>query len=131
MSSQHISLEDHSKLLSTFKSYYRQHFNLQAFRQHKLEHFQCLTTHCYPATKEMWIREAPFNLQRASLCARDCGKNVEQIESVQQQAQVKLIKEYGERCQKESSAKQRESCLQEVMREQVEWINKTMSSLIQ
>lgn len=34
----------------------------------------------------MYLREAPFNLQRASLCAIECSKAMTEIEAIQMQA---------------------------------------------
>ena len=44
--------------------------DVMALRQRKLEQYECLTVHCYPATQEMVMRSAPFNLKRAALCAK-------------------------------------------------------------
>lgn len=69
-------------LSKDFENYLRKHIDVEAFRQHKLEHFNCLKTHCYPCTEELEIRETPFNLRRASLCARTCSKTLDNLESV-------------------------------------------------
>lgn len=100
--------KERTKVLDHFRTLYRGTFDHQAFRKHKvglsitltvsiqLEHYNCLTVHCYPLTESMWMRDAPFNMKRAELCARDCSKNMEEVQSMQEQAQVMLLKEYSE-----------------------------------
>ena len=40
------------------------------------------------------MRDAPFNLMRADMCAKQCNKNMENIEGHREIAQVKAIKDY-------------------------------------
>ena len=72
------------------------------------------------------MRDAPFNMKRAELCNRDCSKNIEEIQSMQHQAQVTLLKEYADSCMSIKNAKERQTCLESAARRQIDRINSTL-----
>ena len=98
-----------------------------AYRQHKLEQFECLKVHCYPVTEAVFVREAPFNMVRAQMCAKECNKTMTEIEAYQQAALSRSNQRMASCKRQESWLSSKDpaydACIREILEEEVALVN--------